>query len=137
MKIYFAGSIRGGREDQELYLKIIEHLQSYGTVLTEHIGSKDLGKAGETEKTDEWIFKRDVEWLNEADLVVAEVTSPSLGVGYEIGLAESLEKRIICLFRKQTDRRLSAMISGNKSLHVIEYRTFDDLTTSLDKLIRK
>ena len=38
MKIYFAGSIRGGREEEETYLKFIEHLATYGQVLTEHVG---------------------------------------------------------------------------------------------------
>ena len=47
MKIYFAGSIRGGRDDQELYSAMIEELQTYGEVLTEHIGSSDLGNQGE------------------------------------------------------------------------------------------
>jgi hypothetical protein len=37
MKIYFAGSIRGGREDAALYLEIIEYLKTFGEVLTEHI----------------------------------------------------------------------------------------------------
>ncbi len=131
MEIYFAGSIRGGRDDQELYLQIIEHLQKYGTVLTEHIGNKDLSAIGESEKTDEWIFKRDVSWLKEADIIVAEVTSPSLGVGYELGLAESLGKNIICLYRKQSGKRLSAMIAGNKKLIVKEYIDIDSASEVL------
>jgi 2'-deoxynucleoside 5'-phosphate N-hydrolase len=42
MKIYFAGSIRGGRDDWSLYLEIIERLKEYGEILTEHIGSSEL-----------------------------------------------------------------------------------------------
>ena len=42
MKIYFAGSIRGGRGDAEIYAQIIEFLQGYGEVLTEHIGDTSL-----------------------------------------------------------------------------------------------
>ena len=38
-RIYFCGSIRGGRDDRHLYIKLIDHLKKYGTVLTEHIGS--------------------------------------------------------------------------------------------------
>ena len=37
MKIYFAGAIRGGREDVARYLEIVERLRQYGAVLTEHI----------------------------------------------------------------------------------------------------
>ncbi len=61
MKIYFAGSIRGGRDDQELYNALIAELQKYGTVLTEHIGDKALTGMGETKRTDKEIFDRDME----------------------------------------------------------------------------
>ncbi len=69
MKIYFAGSIRGGRKDQEIYFSVIAELQKYGEVLTEHIGSQELDDSGENSLADKDIFARDVEWLKEADLV--------------------------------------------------------------------
>lgn len=94
MKIYFAGSIRGGRVDSEIYLEIIKILQGYGEVLTEHIGLKDLNSMGESDKSSKFIFDRDVEWLTSANVIVAEVTNPSLGVGYEIGIAEKLNKKL-------------------------------------------
>jgi nucleoside 2-deoxyribosyltransferase len=78
-------------------------------------------------KNTSFIYDRDVTWLQSADVVVAEVTTPSLGVGYEIALAESLKKPILCLFRKQEDRLLSAMIAGNKGLTVQEYATIEDI----------
>jgi nucleoside 2-deoxyribosyltransferase len=93
MKIYFAGSIRGGREDAELYLKIIEHLKTCGEVLTEHIGNKNLSQAGEDGPNDRYIHDRDMDWIREADVLVAEVTQTSLGVGYEIGRAVEMGKR--------------------------------------------
>ncbi len=42
MKVYFAGSIRGGRSDAELYGRIISYIKKTDIVLTEHIGSKDI-----------------------------------------------------------------------------------------------
>ena len=118
MKIYFAGSIRGGREDKELYLSIIDELRKYGTVLTEHVSNKNLTDQGEVEFTVEYIFDRDVSWLKECDIVVAEVTIPSLGVGYEIGLAESVNKPIVCFYRQLEGKSLSARISGNKLIRL-------------------
>lgn len=53
MKIYFSGSIRGGRDDQKLYVKIIGLLSKYGEVLTKHIGDKNLSALGESYLTDE------------------------------------------------------------------------------------
>jgi nucleoside 2-deoxyribosyltransferase len=126
MKIYFAGSIRGGRDDQELYSAMIEELQTYGEVLTEHIGSSDLGNQGE-QKTDQFIFERDMDWVKEADIIIAEVTTPSLGVGYEIGQAESMGKKIVCVYRKIEGKRLSAMIAGNSKMNIFEYATLEDL----------
>lgn len=127
MKIYFAGSIRGGRADSELYRMIITHLQQYGEVLTEHIGDDGLTSMGEDGHSDREIFDRDMTWLSAADVVVAEVTTPSLGVGFEIGTALSLKKSVICLYRPAAGRRLSAMIAGCREVTVIEYKAVDDL----------
>lgn len=41
-KIYFAGSIRGGRDYADLYQRMIHHIQKTDKVLTEHIGCKDI-----------------------------------------------------------------------------------------------
>ncbi len=127
MKIYFAGSIRGGREKVEEYKKIIALLSAYGTVLTEHIGDSSVGADGQIELTDQQIYTKDIHWINEADVVVAEVTVTSLGVGYEIGYAEGLGKRIICLYQPSEGKRLSAMLSGNQKIEVIEYQSVEEL----------
>lgn len=126
MKIYFAGSIRAGREDQEVYQGIIRGLQELGPVLTEHVGSPELTDAGDDGPSDAEIYERDMGWLDEADVVVAEVTVPSLGVGYEIGRAEMLGKPVICLFRREPGRRLSAMISGHPTMAVQSYETVEE-----------
>ena len=57
MKIYFAGSIRGGTEDQDIYRALIEKLQPFGQVLTEHVGSQSLTDQGEQNKSDLEIFQ--------------------------------------------------------------------------------
>lgn len=138
MKIYFAGSISGGRDDQEIYLEIIKFLKEKGhKVLTEHISDKNLSSYGETNLTREDIFLRDIEWINESDIFIAEVTQVSLGVGYEIGFAESLNKKIVCLYREREGKRLSAMVDGNKKIKVIRYLEIDQLKEELEKLIWK
>lgn len=125
MKIYFAASIRGGRDYARDYKTIISQLSAYGKVLTEHIGENKLDDQEEN-ISDTAIFERDTGWLRESDIIVAEVTQPSLGVGYEIALGESLGIRIICLF-KQKSGNLSAMIKGNRKLEVLEYTSVDEL----------
>ena len=126
MKIYFAGSIRGGRDDKELYLRLIRYLTKYGKVLTEHVGDGNLTEFGEDGSSDEWIYNRDMSWIQESDVVIAEVSMPSLGVGYEIGKAENMKKPILCLYRTQQNKKLSAMIGGDSNLKTARYETFED-----------
>lgn len=137
MKIYFGGSIRGGRDDQALYLEIIKILQNYGLVLTEHIGDKVLTDMGQIDRTDEEIFTKDVSWVHDCDVMISEVTNPSLGVGYELGLAESLNKKIIALYRPSEDKRLSAMVRGNTNIIVIDYKEVSELSVIFDKIFKK
>ena len=137
MKIYFAGSIRGGRDDAEIYSQIIEFLQGFGEVLTEHVGKKDLSAMGESTLSDKQIHDRDMKWLLESDLMVAEVTNPSLGVGYEIARALEANKQIICLFRKESNKSLSAMISGSKYIKNFEYKSINQLKEILMLYMQK
>lgn len=137
MKIYFAGSIRGSRKDQEKYGQIIDFLKNRGdTVLSEHIGQMGLGAEGESHLLPEEIRARDLKWLKESDLVVAEVTTPSIGVGIEIGKAEEWGKTIFCLFRPNQDYKLSAMVAGSDEVKVLSYQTIDDLAPTLERSLR-
>jgi 2'-deoxynucleoside 5'-phosphate N-hydrolase len=132
MKIYFAGSIKGGREDTKIYTEIINYLKKFGEVLTEHIGDVNITSEGE-EKTAEFIHDRDIKWINEADVVVAEVTTPSLGVGYELGRTVDTDKKVLCLFRNNSEKKLSAMVAGNKNFIVKNYSTIEDVKNILDQ----
>lgn len=134
MNIYFAGSIRGGRDDVKLYAEIIAYLSRFGTVLTEHVGDHALFEK-EVNRPNEDIYKQDMGWLDAADIIVAEVTQPSLGVGYEIRQAEAMDKPIICLWRAGNGRSLSAMIAGNgyEKLSIIFYTSVEGLSELLHK----
>ena len=135
MNIYFAGSIRGGRADADLYSQIIIFLKKFGNVLTEHLGSADLTKDGDFGVTDSFIHDRDLNWLMTSDVIVAEVTTVSAGVGYEIGRAVALQKRVICLYRPQPGKKLSAMLAGCPHLIVINYHKPEEAERSLAELL--
>ncbi|MGD2178528.1 MAG: nucleoside 2-deoxyribosyltransferase [Anaerolineae bacterium] len=136
MKIYFAGSIRGGRQDAARYGHIIELLKRHGQVLTQHVGETDPDDAEEG-LSDEDIYKRDMTWLEEADTLVAEVTVPSHGVGYEIARAEALAKPTLCIYRTGQRRRLSALIAGNPSLRCESYQRVRELDIILASFLRR
>ena len=137
MKIYFAGAIRGGRQETDIYNNIITYLSSKAEVLTEHVGSSELTTIGEANRSDREIFMRDIEWLQSADLVIAEVTTPSLGVGYELGIAEKLKIPVLCLYRLQKGKRLSAMIGGNKKFKCQTYETLDEAKIHINNFLNK
>jgi len=132
--IYFAGSISGGRQDVELYKEIIEHLKQYGTVLTEHVGDKNI--KGEENLDSSTIHNRDIKWLLEADVLVAEVTTASLGVGYELGRSVENKKKILCLFRDTDGKKLSAMIAGCSQINNQNYQTLDQAKIIIDQFFQ-
>lgn len=142
MNIYFAGSIRGGRDKQEFYLHLINHLKKHGKVLTEFVGAEDPDLHSKKEwkikefPSDELCYETDVSFLNKSDAIVAEVSIPSLGVGYEIALAESQGKRILCLYHTPHHGRISAMIMGNKKLSVKKYNDLDEAYQIIDEFFK-
>ncbi|CAF0965571.1 unnamed protein product [Adineta ricciae] len=134
MNIYFCGSIRGGRQDVAIYQQIVTCLKTYGRVLTEHVAFPEL-ELLEKNLNDAEILERDMQWLSQAHIVVAEVTQPSLGVGFEIARAITLNKPVLCLFRPSSGHRLSALIRGsanNRSFFVGNYEQREDI----EKFIR-
>lgn len=134
MKIYFGGAIRGGREKIEDYIKIVNFLEKYGEVLTKHVADINLSSNGENNLTEEEIYARDIKWLEECDIVVAEITVPSLGVGYELAYAEKKNKKIICLYEE--GKTISAMIKGNKNFKLIPYTNIEQTFKEIEAYIK-
>ncbi len=134
MKIYFAGSIRGGRIDAALYRRMIEYMQQNHVVLTEHIGSPDLN-VKEQGKRDVEIYDQDTAWLRESDILIGECTCPSLGVGYELAYAEKIGKPCH-IFYDRTKTNLSAMLTGNPYFHIHPYEKEADIYPLLDQILK-
>lgn len=133
-KVYFAGSIRGGRHDAELYHLIIEHIKKTDIVLTEHVGKADY-HIDEQGLLDEAIYNQDISWLNECDLLIAECTTPSLGVGYELAYAEKIGKPCY-IFYRSNEVTLSAMLTGNPYFNIFKYKEVDVLLKIIDDILK-
>ena len=130
MNIYFAGSIRGGRVDVGLYHRMIEYLQGTDRVLTEHVGDMSLRES----TTDAEIYTQDTAWLREADLLIAECTCPSLGVGYELAYAEHLG--IPChIFYDRSKTQLSAMLMGDAYFTIHPYGSEEEIYPVLAEIL--
>jgi len=133
MKIYFCGSIKGGRDLVETYSVIIDLLKKHGDVLTEHIGDSKYALSGYSPSRQ--VYIQDSDWLKSADVVVAEITTPSLGVGYELGLAESLGKKVFCLYQADKKEKISSMILGNEYFAVFPYEKTEQLPKIINEII--
>lgn len=133
-KVYFAGSIRGGRADAELYQRIIDYIKLKDEVLTEHIGKTTISLKQQTRIIDSHIYERDVNWLESCDMVIAECSNASLGVGYELAYAEAHDIPVFAFYNKKTSS-LSAMINGNRYFNIIPYETEDEIYFALDRIL--
>lgn len=133
MNVYFSCSLTGGRSDQPTYAAIVDHLLASGhEVPTAHLARPEV-MADEAVVTAQEVYDRDVAWVEGCDALVAEVSTPSHGVGYEIALAVCLGKPALCCYR--AGARVSKMILGNRSpgVKVIAY---DDIPSLLRALAR-
>ena len=136
MKIYLSGPIRGGREFQPIYNEILEFLNSKGhTVLAHHVADENVIEIEESQSNQD-IYTQDIQWLKECDGVIAEVSIPSLGVGYEIAYALNLEKPVMAVYDKERNP-ISAMISGNTSpsLRIKAYSTLEHLQMHIEEFL--
>ncbi len=111
MNLYFSCSLTGGRRDEKMYGAIVDYLLAQGhTVPTAHLARPEV-MAEERVIEPAEVFTRDVRWVREAERLIAEVSTPSHGVGYEIALALTLGKPVLCLYRQGA--RVSKMLTGN------------------------
>lgn len=125
--VYFAGSILGGTFEgkREVYDYIVKCLNDNNLNIISQHGA--VNPNAEMEKlSNKAIYKIDVDWLNQSDLLVAEVTAPSIGVGYEIGFAiHQLGIPVLCLHKEGV--KPSVMVDGNPNCIVLSYSDIKDI----------
>jgi hypothetical protein len=111
LKVYFSCSLTGGRADEAMYGVIVDWLLAQGhNVPTAHLSRPGV-LVDEQMMTPEAVYARDMAWVEEAEVLIAEVSTPSHGVGYEIAFALMWKKPTLCLYREGA--RVSKMILGN------------------------
>lgn len=112
MHLYYAHSIRGAHTPWERTpQEVIAQLHTRGHT----VSSEEFYTDKNPHLSDQELYERDTQMIRESDLVLANVTNPSLGVGYELGYAEALGKPVICFYQQSLTNRVSAMITGNAS----------------------
>lgn len=137
MKIYFACSITGGRQYEETYQALTKFLLDEGyEVPTAHLAESNIVELEQIAGPAD-VYARDVNWIEESDILIGEVSVPSHGVGYEIGYALGLDKPVLCLH--DADRAVSKMITGNPDplLKVVSYQTLEEAYTAITTFVHK
>jgi len=136
MKIYFTGQVTGGRKYLPQYKLIVKILKDLGhKVLSEQTAKARLNS--DRKLTPEDIFKREKKYIDSSYCVVAEVTSPSTGVGSQIAYAFSSDTPVLALFYKDSKNLLSPMITGNPSDHLyIEHYDEDNLKIKIKNFLK-
>ena len=133
MNIYFACSITGGRAFESVYQKFTQSMLADGhEVPTAHLAESNVMTLEKVIDPRE-VYDRDVTWIRACDALIAEVSVPSHGVGYEIGFALEQGKPVLCL--TQTGITVSKMITGN-SHPSLQVKTYQNVAEGI-ALIRK
>ena len=134
MIIYCAGPMRGNTNYHENYSEIVRIVESLGhTALSE----KSSKFSSTVLLSDKQIYTRDVKWIDGSKIMIAEVSGPSLGVGFEISYALFVKKIPVLAVYHSNAGQISSMISGwpNPLLQLKKFSDIDDLTSSIKKFI--
>jgi hypothetical protein len=139
MIIYLACTVRGDRGGVAAGRAICARLQRHGhQVLTTHLLADNVETA-EAAITEAEVFTRDLEWLTACDVVVAEASGSSYGVGFEVGYvlgrAATSGQRVVLLYDRGRQHAISRLIVGNRDPNctTFGYSSIDELTTFLDE----
>ncbi|UCH62882.1 MAG: nucleoside 2-deoxyribosyltransferase, partial [Fidelibacterota bacterium] len=125
MRFYFSACITGGRDQAHIYPRIIEYPKQYGEVLTTFVADNAHTQLGEQQAPPESVYQRDIDYINQCDVLLTEVTIPSFGVGVEVAHAGIQGKPVLALCQPAEGRRLSTMIAGDPNVTVTEYRILE------------
>ncbi len=135
MQIYFACSLTGGRQDEAVYGILVDHLLAAGhDVPTAHLARPEVMELERVVDPVD-IYRRDIAWISSSDALIAEVSTPSHGVGYEIAYALGIGKPVLCLYR--ADASISKMITGNTSpnLNLLTYQNMQEIPALIDEFL--
>jgi nucleoside 2-deoxyribosyltransferase len=130
MKIYFGFTVAGNRSSLEAARRIVDLLVQMGhEVLTRHLVRDDAWEA-DRRITPQEVYLRDMKWLEQCDLFMAEVSGSSFGLGFETGyVLGATDKRIVLFFRRDAENTISLMITGiaHPNCTVVPYSQVDEL----------
>lgn len=139
MRIYLACTVRGDRGGVVAGRTICERLQQHGhEVLTTHLLADDVNDA-ESQLSEAQVYRRDLEWLSRCDVLVAEASGSSYGVGFEVGYvlgrARDTGQRVVLLYDAARRHTISRLITGNcdEACVTFAYASVEELAAFIDR----
>ena len=139
MRVYLACTVRGERGGVLAGRAISQRLQAHGhEVLTTHLLADDVDRA-ESALTEAQVYRRDVEWLSQCDVLVAEASGSSYGVGFEVGYligrARETRQRVVLVYDAARRHAVSRLITGNcdDACTTFAYDSLEDLVAFIDR----
>jgi len=137
MNIYFACSLTGGRGFESIYQSIVKDLLENGYNVPTAYLADSTAPVREASIGPLEVYARDTKWIRECDVLIAEVSVPSHGVGYEIGFALELSKPVLAV--SQSGLKVSKMITGNPdpNLTIAAYTTPDEALEQVRQFLNR
>jgi hypothetical protein len=139
MRIYLACTVRGNRSGVEAARLVANRLTALGhDILTNHLLADDVDESEGTLK-DTDVFERDLRWLDACDVLVAEASGSTYGVGFEVGYitgrAPRTGQRVCLLYDAARGTAISRMASGNTSdvCKTAAYKDLADVAAFIDR----
>ena len=130
MKIYFGFTVAGDRSAVVAARRIVDILVEMGhEVLTRHLVEDNAWEA-DRRITPKEVYLRDMKWLEECDLFMAEVSGSSFGLGFETGyLLGATTKRVLLFYRQEVENKISLLITGitHPNCRLAPYSTLEDV----------
>ena len=135
MKIYLACTVRGDRGGVAAARAICDRLQQLGhDVLTTHLLADNVDDA-EAALPDADVYRRDLDWLTNCDLLVAEASGSSYGVGFEVGYVLGRGRKVVVLYHTSRRHAISRVATGNcdPNCTTVAYSSVSELLTFIDQ----
>jgi hypothetical protein len=130
MKIHFGFAVAGDRSSIDTARKVVHQLEEMGhEVLTRHLVSDNAWEADRSISPQD-VYRRDMAWLEQCDLFIAEVSGSFFGLGFETGyLLGATDKKVVLLYRREVEQKVSLLISGNRHANctLVPYATIAEV----------
>src|SRR5580765_5167661 len=117
MRIYLACTVRGDRGAVAGLRSLVAALEAAGhTILTKHLLDDNV-EGAESTLTERAVYERDIDWLEACDVLIADASGSSFGVGFEVGYvlgrSDRTNQRVLLLYRADRRDQISRLIVGN------------------------